>query len=95
MKFHLLIIFTLFLISCAPSWRHSWLIVDHQSNECFYLHSSDIRIDDRVRWYNFHSQYVSTSEFFDLRVIDNEQDYQLAVESLNISFKQCKNGLNK
>lgn len=82
------------LTGCAGWQRHSFLIHDHQTNQCYYLFNSTLAIEERASWYNLLGDRVRTSPDFDLMTVDNE-DYYAAAQKMGIDPKQCSNGLNK
>lgn len=93
---HLVFLFLLLMSGCAMQWRHSWAIVDKRTNECWYLYSSNLSIEQKVSWYNLHGDWVHTSDNFDLRRADDE-DYAKHFRDMGIEDPElvCRNGLNK
>lgn len=91
-----LIFLLLFVSGCAIQWRHSWAIVDKNTNECWYLYSSNLDIGSKVSWYNSYGDLVYTSDSYNLRRADDE-DYAKHFRDMGIEDPElvCRNGLNK
>jgi len=92
---YIMLICLLCLCACSSSWRHSWVILDKKTNECYYLESNNLYIEQKISWYNFNSDWVHTSDKFDLRVVD-DSNYDAAAIAMGVKdFKNCRNGLIK
>ena len=94
MKYYLIFV-AIICLSCSSSWRHTWLILDKKTNECYYLDSNNLSIEQKISWYNANGDWVHTSNKFDLRVVDDD-NYDGAAKAMGIdNFKDCRNGLVK
>jgi hypothetical protein len=90
MKYLLLACLT--LVGCAGWTPHSWLVNDYKTHHCYTIYSSPLYIDGRIHWTNLQGESVSSSDSFDIRVVQDE-NYQAAADSMNIPLEQCSNGL--